>query len=310
MLIISIVLSIGLFVGLGFKENVTKNEYGRIINREILFNLNKKQIFSVLPLLLILFNLFTVIPVNNVGILYSPINGIKEETMGEGFKSKGILDKIYKISTEVQSVQLKNITGQTKDSQWVNLTIDIKYKVNESTAFNVFKQYRNLNNVNTNFIPPTVQRSVESVTTNFNVMDILGEKRNEVYKGIEIELKEKFLQSGIEFVSINLIDSDAGEGIEKAIQDQAIAKQAVETAEQQRKKSEIESQQIIITAKAEKEAALIKAEIRKIEAEAEAEVNRKMAESITPLVIQRMEMQARLKHGWVTIQGVNTVVGK
>jgi len=298
LVIISAVLSVILFVLFGLKED----------NYSVKFKLNSKQLVAILPLSLILLNLFTIVPANHVGILYSPFTGVKEETVNEGFRTKGVLDKVYKINTEVQTVQLQNITGQTKDSQWVNMTIDVKYKVNKGTAFQVFQQYKNLDNVAASFIPPTVQRSIESVTTQYNVMDILGEKRNEAYQGIEAELAQRFSASGIEFVSINFIDSDAGEAIEKAIQDQAVAKQAVETAEQQRQKSEIEAQKTVVEAKAEREAAVIKAEIRNIEAEAEAEVNRKMAESVTPLVIQRMEMQARLKWGWVTVQGGTPIV--
>ena len=45
-----------------------------------------------------------------------------------------------------------------------------------------------------------------------------------------------------------------------------------------------------------------------IEAEAEAKANKTIAESITPELIQMKEAEARLKHGWVTVQGADTVV--
>lgn len=296
LIIISVVLAIIVFVffGLDFKEEQ--------------FKLNKKQLLAVLPLLLILLNLFVTIPANHVGILYSPFTGVKEETIGEGIKQKGLLDKVYKINTEVQTVKLEGITGQTQDSQWVTMVVDIKYKVDPTTAFQVFQQYRNLDNVAVNFIPPTVQRSIETVTTQFNVMDLLGDKRNDVYTGIEQELKNRFAASGITFVSINFIDTDAGAGIEGAIEKQAIAKQAVEVAEQERQRAEIEAQKAVVTAEAEKQAASIIAETKLIEAQAEAEANKKLSESLTPQLIQKMEMEARLRHGWVTIQGGNAIV--
>lgn len=43
-------------------------------------------------------------------------------------------------------------------------------------------------------------------------------------------------------------------------------------------------------------------------AEAEAEANRTIAASITPELIQMTEAEARLEHGWVTVQGVDAVV--
>ena len=45
-----------------------------------------------------------------------------------------------------------------------------------------------------------------------------------------------------------------------------------------------------------------------IEAQAEAESNRIIAESITPELIQMLEAQARQEHGWVTVQGADAVV--
>ena len=51
-----------------------------------------------------------------------------------------------------------------------------------------------------------------------------------------------------------------------------------------------------------------KANIKLIEAEAEAEANRIIAASITPELIQMKEAEARLEHGWVEVTGASTVV--
>lgn len=58
--------------------------------------------------------------------------------------------------------------------------------------------------------------------------------------------------------------------------------------------------------------ALADAEEAKIAADAEAESNRKISESVTPELIQYEEAQARQKWGWVTVQGadVTAVVGQ
>ena len=61
------------------------------------------------------------------------------------------------------------------------------------------------------------------------------------------------------------------------------------------------------TAKVEAETALIKAQneadIKVKEAEAEAKANKLKADSITDELIRMKEAEARLKHGWVTVQG-------
>ena len=50
------------------------------------------------------------------------------------------------------------------------------------------------------------------------------------------------------------------------------------------------------------------AEIEKTKAEAEASANRTVAASITDGLIRMKEAEAREKHGWITVQGADTVV--
>ena len=52
------------------------------------------------------------------------------------------------------------------------------------------------------------------------------------------------------------------------------------------------------------------AEIQRIQAQAEADANQIIAQSITPELIQMKEAEARLAHGWVTVQGAETVVSQ
>lgn len=265
-------------------------------------------IVAVLPLALCIFVAsVAVVPANNVGVIYSPFRGVSTQTLPEGMHQKGVLDKVYNISTEIQTSTLQNISGQTKDSQYITMVVDVKYRVDSAKAYEVFRQFRDLNNVSKNLIAPVVQRSIEAVSTQFNVIDILGEGRNDLYKGIENELKTRFAESGISFYSINFVDTDAGVAIEQAIQAEAVAKKAVETAEQERLKAEIEAQKRVVEAQANKDKAAIEAETKIIEAEAEAKANAAIANSITPQLLEKMEMEARLKWGWVTVQGGSVI---
>ena len=66
------------------------------------------------------------------------------------------------------------------------------------------------------------------------------------------------------------------------------------------------------TVKVEAETKLIQAqndaEIEITKASAEAEANRVIAESITEELIRMKEAEARLEHGWVTVQGADSVI--
>lgn len=289
-LIISIILTIIVFVVLGFRLNVTTvtNEYGREKEVETWqWKLNSKQCMALLCLLICAFGFFTKVPANNVGIVYSPFGGTKTETLSEGFRPKNILDKVYKISTEVQTVQVSDLTTQTKDAQFLTSTLDIKFRVNPENAYLVFKQYRTLDKMSETLITPTTQRALELITTKYNVIDILGEHRSTVYSELEESLSEEFAKYGVEFYSISIIDMDAGAALEKAISDEAVAKKAVETAEQNLLKTETEAKAQAVKAKAEQEAAKIKAETKLIEAKAEKEANELLNKSLSDKVLSK-----------------------
>lgn len=251
------------------------------------WSVQRRQLFALLGLTICLFGFIANVPRNSVGVVYSPFGGTKEQTMSEGVHAKNIFDKIYNISTEVQTTTVSNLTTQTKDAQYLNSTLDIKYQVEPANAYLVFKQYRTLDRMSRNLITPTTQRTLELVTTKYNVIDILGEKRSDIYSELEANLSAEFAKYGVKFYSISITDMDAGEALEKAISDEAVAKKAVETAEQNLLKAETEAKQKSVQAKAEQDAAKIQAETKLIQAEAERQANAKLNQSLSSDVLQK-----------------------
>ena len=289
-LIISILAVVGLFVffGFGTKEIEVEDWRGKKTKTITIWKLNIRQIACLLGLLLIIPGFITKIPANSVGIVYSPFGGTQDETLPEGFHTKNIFDKVYKISTEVQTMTVSNLTTQTKDAQFLTSILDIKYRVNASNAYLVFTQFRTLDNMSNNLIIPTTQRVLEQITTQYNVIDILGEQRNQVYRELEIALAEEFAKYGIEFYAISITDMDAGESLEAAITAEAVAKKEVETAEQNLQRAETEARQLAVQAQAEQEAAKIEAETMLIQAEAEKQANELLKQSLSDDIL-RME---------------------
>lgn len=122
----------------------------------------------------------TKIPANTVGVKVSAFGGVQDKTLPTGYHLKlPFVDKIYKLPTSVQNRTKEAITTQTKDGQWLNTNIDIKYKVNKQEAMTVFSNYTNLDNVSENVIAPAVQRAIESVTGEYDIYEVLGDKRTD-----------------------------------------------------------------------------------------------------------------------------------
>lgn len=142
-------------------------------------------------------NCIKVIPANNVGVKYSIFTGTSENTLDEGVVLKSPFDKIYLIDTTVQERSIEGVTGQTKDAQWLNMDLNVKYQVDKANAFKVYKNYKTLSNLDYNLIANMAQRCIESITTKYNVIDVLGEKRDQVYNEIEDLLRKKLADEGV-----------------------------------------------------------------------------------------------------------------
>lgn len=196
---------------------------------------------------------------------------------------------------------MEKITTQTKDGQWLNTNIDVKYRVNKEKAMTVFSNYTTLDTVNDSVVSPAVQRAIESVTGDYDIYDILGNKRTEVYEAIDKALKDKFESYDLEFVSFTITDQDAGDEIENAIKNESVKQKEIDTAKQEKAKAEVEAETKKVQAQAEANNAVIKAE-------GEAKANKVKSDSITDNLIRMKEAEAREKHGWVTVNGAGGVI--
>ena len=275
-IVLSIIVVVVLFVIIGLANARSHNGI-----------IKGNMLIALLGFFIIIPAFFSKIPANSVGISYSIFTGTSENTLSEGVHAKNPLDKVYVISTEVQTMTVANLTTQTQDAQYVNSALDIKYRINPTNAYLVFKQYRTLDAMSSSLIVPTTQRVLELITTEYNVIDILGSARSEIYGKLEIALTEELAKYGVEFYSVSITDMDAGIEIETAITAEAVAKKAVETAEQELLKAETEAKKKSVTAQAEQEAAIIDAQTRVIEAQAEKDANDLMSQSLTDQILRQ-----------------------
>lgn len=240
--ILAAIAAVVIFIAAGFKK-IDGNKGWKI---------NSKQLLTVFALILAIPAFFTIVPANSVGIVYSPFSGgVQDIVLEEGIQPKAPFDSVYLLSTEVQTSRLDNLHGQTKDAQFLTISIDVKYEVDKTQAVKVFKSFKTLDNVTASLVKPVAQRAIETATTRYNIIEILGEQRTDVYTQIELSLVERFASNGINLHSITFLDTDGGEAIENAIRDEAVEKKAKETAIQRRDRALVEKETRITQAEAE-----------------------------------------------------------
>ena len=215
----------------------------------------KGALWALVPIVIFVLTLCVVyVPSNNVGIRWSAFSGTSSKTLNEGIVIKSPIDKVFLIPTTVEERTIKKVNVQTKDAQFVTSEVNVKFRVNQKDAFKVYKRYTTLDNLKQNIISNYAQKSIETVVTQYNVIDTLGAKKNEIYALATKDLQNMLKDEGVELVQLTIKDMNAGSEIEKAIADEAVAKKRVETAEQNRLKAKKDAETKVVNAKAEADA--------------------------------------------------------
>ena len=244
-----VIIAFVLFIYFGFKK----------VDGNKSWHLNKKQFLCIIPIVILVGTMcIAVVPANTVGVKYSVFTGTSKNTLNEGIHLKMPFDTVYEIDTTVQERTVEGLSVQTADAQFMSMIINVKYQVSNKDAFKVYKGYKTLDALNQNIIANYAQSALSEVCTQYNIIDILGEKRNEVVQKTSELLAEMYTAEGVTLKGLTIKDMDAGEEIENAIKQEAVAKKEVETAEQNRLKAEKEAETKLIEAQGEANANAVK----------------------------------------------------
>lgn len=263
-----------------------------------------------------------------VGVVYSMKNGVQEETLSPGFHFVGPFDKVKDYPVAQQQLVLSNNPedyNKDKHADWhvdapadggmvaMNLTINYNFLPDRVTG--LYAKFNGMDgeDIVDNMVQNSIIAYIKEVTPRFSVMDIYSTKRAEVGKEITEYLNEKLeSEYGIHVSNVLIIDVQLDKTLKKKVQAKEQAKQDAEKAELDKKTAMAQAEVEKVTAQTEAEVQKIKAESAaektKIKASAEAEANEMLSKSITPELIQMKEAEARMEHGWVTVQGADAVV--
>lgn len=258
----------------------------------------------------------TRIKVGYVGVVYSA-KGIEQTTLTQGWHWLSPLKHVKQFPISQQQIVFSDDPSDyntDEHADWhidapanggmvgINLTVNYNF-----IADRVVSLYEKFNGMDGEAIVESrVQNSiiayVKEVTPRFSVMDIYSDKKSEVNKAITDYLNEKLsTEYGINVSSALIIDVELDSALQEKVRAKEQAKQDAEIAELAKQTAEAQAETNRVIAESE-------AAVKVIEAEAQAKANRTIAESITPELIQMKEAEARLEHGWVTVQGAGTVV--
>ena len=260
------------------------------------------------------------VPAGYVAVQYSANGGVKKEVLNQGWhwKSPMVKTTLYTVGLEQSYLTASkkgdspdddSFTASSSEGKSMTLELTYTYQYKPNSVADVFTRFKGQSGkeVRDSFIKPNIVSWTKEIVANYKVSDILGSERANINNSVSDYLAKKFEPYGITISNVSLINIDVDKDTMKAINAKIKAQQDAET-------QAIQNQTNIDKAKADAEAEVTKAQgdadAKVIAAQAEADANAKINSSITDQLIRMKEAEARLKHGWVTVQGSDTVVTK
>lgn len=254
------------------------------------------------------------IPVGYQGIVYSMNGGVQDGTLSQGWHllSPTKKVKLFTVSNEQLLLTKDSREGSaddesfkvaTSDNASINISFQMSYRFDINKLADTYKAFKmSGEDIVSSRVKTVLKSRVSEITTDYSMMDLYSGNRSEINTKITEYLNKKFSeQYGLEVIDASIIDVHPDAQLQEAIDSRVKAQQKADQAKAEQETARVEAETAII--KAENEA-----EIVRMEAQAEADANKKLAESITPELIQMKEAEARLEHGWVTVQGAGATV--
>jgi len=245
----------------------------------------------VLSIVLIVVSCISYVPTGHTGIV-TTFGKVHDETRDAGLAVHAPWENIIKMDNREQRVPF-SLQAFSRDIQQVDIQGSINININKPTAMILYREvgtdYVNI------FVTPRIQEDVKIVIARYTAENLIENRQaasDAIYELIKTELTDK----GINVISLALENVDFTDAFEAAVEAKQVATQEKQRAQTEQERMTMEEEaagkRAVIIANAEAEKAKIAAqaelEVVKIQAEAalyagekEAEMNKRISESLT-----------------------------
>jgi len=301
LLLIGTIAAVALFVFLGFRYRTAPfaDEEGsagtaRPGVRE--WKLRPIQLVAAVVLAAsMILSCITVVPTGYTGVL-TTFGRVEERTIGAGAHLILPWQNVVRMDNRTQKVQITT-AAFSSDIQQVDLALSVNYRIDQETAQELYRSVGAL--YYDNVMYPRILENTKAVFSQYTAENLIA-KRNTLSEQIAGATSEDMEMYGIQIVSIAIEDIDFTDAFTTAVEAKQVAAQNKLTAETEQARMTMEeeatAQRAVIAANAEAEKAVIAAnaelEVVQIQAEAalyagekEAEMNKRISESLTGQLI-------------------------
>ena len=251
---------------------------------------------ALIVAIILAFSMIKTVPTGYTGIL-TTFGKVEPNTVSAGVHVIAPWQKIVKLDNRTQKVSVETDTF-SKDIQQVKVSLAVNFCIDQATAQELYKT------VGVNYyesvVLPRILENVKAVVAEYSAENLVA-KRGELSDEILTRPTDDAAAYGINIISISVEDIDFTDEFTDAVERKQVATQNKLAAETEQAQKTMEEQaaadRAVISAKAKAEQDVIAAnaelEVTKIQAEAalyagekEAEMNKRIAESLTPNLVK------------------------
>ena len=201
-------------------------------------------------------------------VIRSWAGNIKSQTTTEGFHWKAPSDS--RVTFDIRNQQVifagksgegavkdangPQITIQDKEGVSANVDITVRYSVNPDSVTDIYKKYHTQENFVNKFIENDIRAGVRLFPSQYGTLELLTTARGTVEKDITSYLEERWADSGVRVESVSLQEIRYDSAVTERFSAAQGARIEIEKAQADLEAAEVSSQQKIVQAQAEAEA--------------------------------------------------------
>lgn len=255
------------------------------------FNTLPLLICIVLSVIIFIASCIAIVPTGYTGIL-TTFGRVEDRTISAGANFIAPWQKVIKMDNRTQKVEITT-SAFSSDIQQVDLKMSVNYCIDQSTAQTLYRTVGK--NYYETVMFPRIQENVKAVFSQYTAENLIA-KRELLSEQIAENTRTDLGSYGITIVSFAVEDIDFTDAFTNAVEAKQVAAQNKLTAETEQAQKTMEEQaaaeRAVIAAQADADKAIIAAnadlEVVKVQAEAalyagekEAEMNKRISESLT-----------------------------
>ncbi|WP_157648871.1 prohibitin family protein [Burkholderia ubonensis] len=207
---------------------------------------------GVLVVLLIVFGMFVTVGAGQRGVLMT-WGAVSPAVLEPGFHVKiPFAQSVVRINVQVQNAQAEE-TAASLDLQDVATTVATNWHILPADAEWVYQHIGDEDSLIEKVIKPAISNSVKAVTAHYNAEDLITH-RDTVRTQIESQITNELKPYRVVADSVNITDFHFSKQYTEAIEQKQVAQQRAQQAQYELQKAKVDAEQKVVEAQAQAQA--------------------------------------------------------